>query len=97
MIKIRHALGVLAAVGLLAAGPATPAHADELPQIPGFEGICADPEEVFVSLADVIDFIQWYYEDYYWPAFNIADSAITVGAGLLILDAFLGMRSRENA
>lgn len=42
----------------------------------------------------VIDFIQWYYDDYYWPAFNIADSAITVGAVLLILDAFLGMRSK---
>ena len=44
----------------------------------------------------VVDFIQWYYEDYYWPAFNIADSAITVGAALLILDAFLGMRSKEK-
>ncbi len=32
----------------------------------------------------VIDFIQLYYRDFYWPAFNIADSAISVGAGLLI-------------
>lgn len=44
----------------------------------------------------VIDFIQWYYEAYYWPAFNIADSAIMIGAGLLILDAFLGMRSKAK-
>lgn len=28
----------------------------------------------------VIDFIQWYWRDYYWPAFNIADSAIVAGA-----------------
>ena len=28
----------------------------------------------------VIDFIQWYWRDYYWPAFNIADSAIVGGA-----------------
>ncbi len=33
----------------------------------------------------VIDFIQWYYQDYYWPTFNIADSTITVGACVLII------------
>ena len=38
---------------------------------------------------EVVDFIQVYYSTYYFPAFNIADSAITVGAGLLILDMFL--------
>ena len=37
----------------------------------------------------VIDFIQVYYKDFYWPAFNLADSAITLGAGLLILDMFI--------
>lgn len=38
----------------------------------------------------VIDFIQLYYQNWFWPAFNLADSAITVGAGLLILDSLLG-------
>ncbi|MGD8852571.1 MAG: signal peptidase II [Gammaproteobacteria bacterium] len=38
-------------------------------------------------LGHVIDFIQLYYKDFYWPAFNIADSAITVGAVLLVWDA----------
>lgn len=38
----------------------------------------------------VIDFIQLYYRNFYWPAFNVADSAITVGAGLLIWDALFG-------
>ena len=38
---------------------------------------------------EVVDFIQVYYSTYYFPAFNIADSAITVGAGLLILDMLL--------
>ncbi len=32
----------------------------------------------------VIDFIQVHYQQYYWPAFNVADSAICVGAGILI-------------
>jgi signal peptidase II len=35
----------------------------------------------------VIDFIQWHYHDWYWPAFNIADSAITVGAVLLVMQS----------
>lgn len=32
----------------------------------------------------VIDFIQWYYQSFYWPAFNIADAAITVGTVILL-------------
>ena len=34
----------------------------------------------------VIDFIDVYYQYWHYPAFNIADSAISIGAGLLILD-----------
>ncbi len=39
-----------------------------------------------LRLGYVVDFIQVHYQELYWPAFNIADSAITVGAALLILD-----------
>lgn len=35
----------------------------------------------------VIDFIDVYYRTWHWPAFNVADSAITVGAVMLALDA----------
>ena len=42
----------------------------------------------------VVDFIQVYYSTYYFPAFNIADSAITLGAVLLILDMLF--ESRRN-
>jgi lipoprotein signal peptidase len=42
-----------------------------------------------LSLGYVVDFIEVYYKDLYWPAFNIADSAITIGAILLILDIFI--------
>ncbi len=41
-----------------------------------------------VMLGYVVDFIELHYKGYYWPAFNIADSAISVGAVLLIIDAF---------
>jgi signal peptidase II len=45
-------------------------------------------------LGHVIDFIQLYYSDFYWPAFNVADSAITVGAVLLVWDALFCERDR---
>ena len=35
----------------------------------------------------VVDFVHWYYQNYHWPHFNIADIAICVGAGILIVDA----------
>ena len=40
----------------------------------------------------VIDFLDFYYGTWHSPAFNVADSAITVGAGLLILDELLRVR-----
>jgi signal peptidase II len=40
----------------------------------------------------VIDFIQVHYGNAYFPAFNVADSAITIGAALLILDELLRVR-----
>lgn len=36
----------------------------------------------------VIDFLDFYYGTYHWPAFNIADSAIVIGAALLLIDSF---------
>jgi signal peptidase II len=43
----------------------------------------------------VIDFIFFHWNDHYFPAFNVADSAITIGAGCLLLDAFWES-GREN-
>ena len=40
----------------------------------------------------VVDFIQVHYAGWYFPSFNIADSAITVGAAMLILDELLRVR-----
>ncbi|HUQ51644.1 MAG TPA: signal peptidase II [Gammaproteobacteria bacterium] len=44
-----------------------------------------------VLLGYVIDFIRVHYEDHYFPAFNVADSAISIGAVLIILDNLLDL------
>jgi signal peptidase II len=37
----------------------------------------------------VVDFLDFYFRHYHWPAFNLADSAIVVGAGLVVLQVLL--------
>lgn len=51
-----------------------------------------------VSRGHVVDFIRVHYQDWYFPAFNVADSAITVGAALIILDSIVQAgRARDAA
>lgn len=45
----------------------------------------------------VIDFLDVYYRDWHWPAFNIADSAITIGVALMLAESFgLGKKSEAS-
>lgn len=48
-----------------------------------------------LSLGYVVDFIDVYYGRWHWPAFNVADSAISVGAVMVLLDALI-TGSRED-
>jgi signal peptidase II len=41
-----------------------------------------------MRFGSVIDFLDFHYGDYHWPAFNIADSAITIGVVFLLLDSW---------
>jgi signal peptidase II len=50
-----------------------------------------------VKFGHVVDFIRVHWNDAYFPAFNVADSAITVGAALLILDNLLDYRRSRAA
>ena len=49
-----------------------------------------------VLFGHVIDFIQVYYKTFYWPAFNVADSAICVGAAILILSGWFLQPSKPQ-
>jgi signal peptidase II len=44
----------------------------------------------------VVDFLHVYWRSYQWPDFNVADSAISVGVGLLILDILRSPRSEAH-
>ena len=41
-----------------------------------------------LTLGYVVDFLNFHINNHYWPAFNVADSAICVGVGLLLWDSF---------
>ncbi|MEO8333085.1 MAG: signal peptidase II [Gallionella sp.] len=45
-----------------------------------------------IAYGHVVDFLQFHWDGHFFPAFNLADSAITCGAFILILDSFWGKR-----
>ena len=45
-----------------------------------------------VRFGSVVDFLDFYLGSHHWPAFNVADSAITVGVGLFMLGTLLQHR-----
>ena len=50
-----------------------------------------------IKLGYVVDFIDVHVKGWHYPAFNVADSAITCGVVLLLLDVFLlGLRKKED-
>jgi signal peptidase II len=50
-----------------------------------------------VVFGKVTDFIVWKVGVHEWPAFNIADAALCVGVGLMVLDMFLSSRAARKA
>lgn len=50
-----------------------------------------------VRLGVVVDFLDFYMNTYHWPAFNVADCALTIGAGCIILSMYLNYRRDNNA
>jgi signal peptidase II len=50
-----------------------------------------------LRLGHVVDFVAVHWDEHYFPAFNVADACITVGALLLIYDAFIDGRTERTA
>ena len=48
-----------------------------------------------LAYGHVIDFLLFYWKNWYYPAFNIADTCITLGAILLILDEVIRLRGHH--
>lgn len=49
-----------------------------------------------LQLGHVVDFVSVHYGPHYFPTFNVADAAVSVGAGLMILDAIIQVRRGEG-
>lgn len=48
------------------------------------------------TLGYVVDFLEFYLHKSYFPAFNVADSSISIAAGLLILDYIIDFKNKKN-
>jgi signal peptidase II len=49
-----------------------------------------------IRFGAVVDFLDFHLAGYHWPAFNLADSAICVGAALMLADGLLVRRSQPT-
>ncbi len=55
-------------------------------------GICGNLWDRLFNHGQVRDFIDVYYRNYHWPAFNLADTMLCIGVGLLVLSSFRGTK-----
>lgn len=49
-----------------------------------------------VTLGKVVDFIDWYYASYHFPAFNVADAVIFLGAAMMLWDSFFHQQEENK-
>lgn len=49
-----------------------------------------------ITLGYVVDFLHFYWGNYHFPAFNIADTAISIGAALMVLDLFRPKKNQDS-
>jgi len=61
----------------------------------GFGGAAGNVIDRF-RYGAVIDFLDFHAAGWHWPAFNLADAAITVGAAIILLESFLAQEDRDS-
>jgi len=100
LVRMAILVGVsLLAVGLLTAFFLRSPHADRMSRVAavlvmgGAVGNLIDR----LRFGEVIDFLDLYVGRYHWPAFNVADSCITIGIGLFVLGAWRERETRRRA
>ncbi len=49
-----------------------------------------------IAYKEVVDFVDIFFGNYHWPAFNFADACITIGVGFMILDLFQGHSEHQD-
>jgi signal peptidase II len=49
-----------------------------------------------LRLGAVVDFLDFHLGAWHWPAFNVADAAICIGVGLMLIDGLIGGREASN-
>lgn len=49
-----------------------------------------------IRFGEVVDFLDFYISTFHWPAFNVADSAISIGAALMIWEIIFGSKKRKH-
>ena len=59
-------------------------------------GICGNLYDRIFNGGLVRDFIDVYYRNYHWPAFNVADSLLCIGVGMLIISTFFTEKSSQK-
>jgi signal peptidase II len=59
-------------------------------------GICGNMYDRIFNNGRVRDFLDFYYGDHHFPAFNVADSMLTVAVGLLILTSIFAPKEKES-
>ena len=59
-------------------------------------GVCGNLYDRIFNDGLVRDFIDVYYRNYHWPAFNVADALLCIGAGLMIISTFLTQKSNQK-
>ncbi len=50
-----------------------------------------------IRFGEVVDFLDFYISTYHWPAFNVADSAISIGAALMIWEIIHNSEKRKHS